>query len=133
MRASRQTELEETFPTHVVCKWMGNSPKVAQKHYLQVTDSHFEKAVQNPVQQASAMLGTAPLPAPTCDQNTPENAENIGIRDAKINPTRARTWNDRTKICCVTITPPGYVYDAPKSVVAESNADLTEFQADFVQ
>ena len=91
MRASRQTELEETFPTHVVCKWMGNSPKVAQKHYLQVTDSHFEKAVQNPVQQASAMLGNAPLPAPTCDQNTPENAENIGIRDAKNNPTRART------------------------------------------
>ena len=24
---------------------------VAQKHYLQVTDEHFSKAVQNPVQQ----------------------------------------------------------------------------------
>ena len=24
-------------------------------HYVQVTDSHFEKAVQNPVQQASEM------------------------------------------------------------------------------
>ena len=43
LRASRLTELEETFPTHVVCKWMGNSPKVAQKHYLLTTDEHFEK------------------------------------------------------------------------------------------
>ena len=36
---------------------MGNSPKVAQKHYLQVTEEHFEKAVQNPVQQPAATPG----------------------------------------------------------------------------
>lgn len=36
---------------HVVCTWIGNSQIVAQKHDLQVTDEHFEKAVQNPVQQ----------------------------------------------------------------------------------
>jgi len=44
MRASRQTELEEVFPSHVVCAWMGNSQQVARKHYLQVTDDHFKKA-----------------------------------------------------------------------------------------
>jgi len=44
MRASRQTELTEDFPSHVVCTWIGNSPNVAKKHYLQVTDAHFEKA-----------------------------------------------------------------------------------------
>ena len=71
MRASRQTELEETFPTHVVCQWMGNSPKVAQKHYLQVTDAHFEKAVQNPVQQASAGGRSAPHRAPTDPKKKP--------------------------------------------------------------
>ncbi len=27
LRATRQTELEETFPTHVVCEWLGNSPR----------------------------------------------------------------------------------------------------------
>src|ERR1700722_3759277 len=50
LRASRQTELEDLFPSHVVCAWIGNSPRIARKHYLQVTESHFEKAVQNPVQ-----------------------------------------------------------------------------------
>ena len=44
LRATRQTELEETFPSHVVCAWIGNSPRVARKHYLQVTDSHFDRA-----------------------------------------------------------------------------------------
>lgn len=26
LRSSRQTELAETFPSHAVCKWIGNSP-----------------------------------------------------------------------------------------------------------
>ncbi len=45
LRSTRQTELEEQFPSHVVCAWMGNSESVAKKHYLQVTDTHFEKAL----------------------------------------------------------------------------------------
>ena len=44
-RASRQTELENTFPSHVVCSWLGNSPTVAHRHYLRVTESHFEQAL----------------------------------------------------------------------------------------
>jgi hypothetical protein len=37
--------LEEQFPLHVVCDWLGNSRTVAAKHYLQTTDAHFEKAL----------------------------------------------------------------------------------------
>ncbi|MGC6448781.1 MAG: tyrosine-type recombinase/integrase [Rubripirellula sp.] len=44
LRSSRQTELEENYPTHVVCSWLGNSPSVAQKHYLTVTEDHFNSA-----------------------------------------------------------------------------------------
>ena len=58
LRSSCETELAETYPLHVVCAWLGNSQLVAMKHYLQVTDEHFERAsridaeaVQNPVQQ----------------------------------------------------------------------------------
>ncbi len=47
LRSSRQTELEEIFPTHVVCGWIGNSPQVARKHYLQTTDEHFERAIKS--------------------------------------------------------------------------------------
>ncbi|MBN2129817.1 MAG: site-specific integrase [Sedimentisphaerales bacterium] len=44
LRATRQTELCERWPEHVVCAWIGNSRSVARKHYLQVTDEHFERA-----------------------------------------------------------------------------------------
>jgi integrase len=46
LRSSCQTDLEERFPSHVVCSWLGNSPAVARKHYLQVTDAHFEAATK---------------------------------------------------------------------------------------
>ena len=45
LRASRQTELEERFPRKTVCEWMGNSETVADHHYLQVLQEHFDRAV----------------------------------------------------------------------------------------
>jgi integrase len=45
LRASRQTELENQFPAHVVCDWLGNSESVARKHYLQTTEDHFTSAI----------------------------------------------------------------------------------------
>ena len=61
LRATRETELVETFPLHVVTSWLGNTAAVAVKYYLQVTDEHFQRAarggdaeaVHNPVQQPS--------------------------------------------------------------------------------
>ena len=60
LRASRETELAAEYPLHVVCAWIGNSALTAQKHYLQVTESDFERAaksgavaLQNPVQSAA--------------------------------------------------------------------------------
>ncbi len=44
LRSSRQTELEQEYPSYVVCAWMGNSQAIARKHYLQVIDDHFEQA-----------------------------------------------------------------------------------------
>jgi len=44
LRSSRETELCEVWPEHVVTKWIGNSPAVAREHYLQVTEEHFERA-----------------------------------------------------------------------------------------
>lgn len=57
LRATCQTELEEVFPTHVVCSWLGNSPRVAHGHYLQVTEEHFAKATQKATQQVTAQRG----------------------------------------------------------------------------
>ena len=51
LRSTRQTELTEKFPSHVVCAWLGNSRAVAQDHYLQVTDAHFAQAVAEPTRR----------------------------------------------------------------------------------
>lgn len=59
LRSTRQTELEETFPTHVVCAWIGNSPQVARAHYLQITDDHFDRATAERTGKASGALADA--------------------------------------------------------------------------
>ena len=80
LRSSRQTELAEPYPIHVVCAWIGNSRAVAQEHYLQVTDAHFAqaiqevavpKAAQNPAQSAAVNKGNAPESSERNDENHP--------------------------------------------------------------
>ena len=44
LRSTRETELAETYPIHVVCSWIGNTQAVAAKHYLQTTEEHFQRA-----------------------------------------------------------------------------------------
>jgi hypothetical protein len=46
MRASRQIELQREFPLHVVCSWLGNSPRIAQQSYLLVIEDDFVKAAE---------------------------------------------------------------------------------------
>jgi len=70
LRTTRQTELTDRLPAHVVCAWLGNSQPVAMKHYLQVTDDHFKQAVQNPVQPVSAAT-CQDLPAEPGKENKP--------------------------------------------------------------
>lgn len=58
-RASRETELAERYPVQVVCSWIGNSPAVAARHYLQTTEEHYARATaevaQNVAQQSLEM------------------------------------------------------------------------------
>jgi hypothetical protein len=59
LRATRETELAESFPLHVVCAWIGNSQSIAARHYLQVTDEHFGRAIQESAQAAPDTPGEA--------------------------------------------------------------------------
>jgi integrase len=60
MRASCATHWAEALPAHVVAKWLGHSPLVAAKHYLQTRDAHFEVAIRG---GARVGLATEPMPA----------------------------------------------------------------------
>jgi integrase len=71
LRASCETDLAGKEPLHNVTAWLGNTPKVAMKHYLQTIDSDFDRVtkggsqggaesgavvVQNAVQTESALI-----------------------------------------------------------------------------
>jgi integrase len=60
MRASRSTELIKEFPEHVVTAWMGHSKRIAQKHYLQVTEADFKQATENPTQNPTQHVTVTP-------------------------------------------------------------------------
>ena len=86
MRASRETELTERFPVHVVAAWLGNTPKIASKHYLMATDDHFRAATED----CSALQPALQQPAGTprkSSQAVPE-AENglAGGHDQNARP-----------------------------------------------
>ena len=59
LRSTRQTELTNDWPVHKVCAWLGNSPAVAFKHYLQKpTDDDYEKAAQKAAQHPAVKCFT---------------------------------------------------------------------------
>lgn len=74
LRDSRETELAESFPLHVVADWLGNSPRTALAHYTQVTEDHFRRALQNPVQQVAALART---------DSQDDEAESPHVRDLR--------------------------------------------------
>jgi integrase len=74
LRASRQTELAERYPIHVVCAWLGNSAAIAREHYLQVTESHYEQAAQKAAQSGAERA---------CQGRTAEPAENEKAHESK--------------------------------------------------
>ena len=63
LRSTRQTELAEQFPAHVVCSWIGNTERVADDFYLQTTDAHFAKAIAQPIETNATANSAAQNPA----------------------------------------------------------------------
>ncbi|MEM8866544.1 MAG: phage integrase SAM-like domain-containing protein [Planctomycetota bacterium] len=49
LRSTRETELLDQYPIHVVTSWIGNSPKVAIRNYGQVTKEHLARATGRPL------------------------------------------------------------------------------------
>lgn len=71
LRSSCQTELAERFPEHLVCKWLGNSQRIADQYYLVMRDEDFANAaetecsaLQKAVQHTGRLVATACKPMP---------------------------------------------------------------------
>lgn len=74
LRASCETDLlNDGFPMHAVTMWLGNTPRIALKHYTRVRDEDFyraaggaesgARAVQIPVQSGAYTKGQSGTPA----------------------------------------------------------------------
>jgi len=91
LRSTRETELAGQFPIHTVCYWIGNSTLIAAKHYLQVTDDHFDKAVKG-VDPAAEKAAHNPAHAA---QKTAQNiAEQNGREKAALGEFISQVFGD---------------------------------------
>jgi hypothetical protein len=78
LRKTRQIELTDIHPQHVVCAWLGNSEDVAKKHYVKVTDGHMAagclvSACQKAGPKAGLSVTAMPSHAVSAKSQTLEN------------------------------------------------------------
>lgn len=103
LRASRETELTEKHPLHVVCDWIGNSAVIASRHYLQVTDDHFAKALEIDPDQSGAECGA--LSAKSGAQNAAQHSaadRSKEVKEAK-RPCEYRANVHPIAVTCSTV------------------------------
>ena len=75
LRSTRRTELQEIFQDHVINPWLGHFGAMAAKHYLQVTDEHWQQAANS----------RTPTGTPITTENNPsgENPETKKARNLR--------------------------------------------------
>jgi len=45
LRATRESELASQYPLHVATAWIGNTARIAERHYLQIPDTFYKQAI----------------------------------------------------------------------------------------
>ena len=111
LRASRETELAKEYPIHVVTAWLGNTPRIAMKHYLQVTDADFERAARTPTEggaesgarsaQNAAQSGRAANRVEPHERSaTPVGCGSFAVpRETQLIATKGLSGEDRIRTC----------------------------------
>jgi len=89
LRASCETDWVERYPSHVVAKWLGHSPKIAAEHYLMSREHHFENVVGGNATGAAAAPEPGQQALLVCDAN----CDSAGSRTGQHGAAR----NDRTR------------------------------------
>ncbi len=98
LRASRATELEKEFPAYLVDRWIGNSSKVRQDHYLVVAEDDYREAASRPVGLPGTIPGTSSSQQKasrrvTADRKTRFSPKNPVVAETSSTLDRDRTCN----------------------------------------
>ena len=80
--------MADKYPEHVLTKWLGNTPKVAKEHYLQVTDEHILLATMKPTVVVQG--GAKCAPSSYCTEGYPEER---GISSKVVSVEGAERYN----------------------------------------
>jgi hypothetical protein len=102
LRASRETELMRGCDLATVCKWIGNSPAAAAKHYATSVDlsSDFRRATgqggvqaQQKAQQSPAVSDAQGLTSPEpINEKAPENRGSVDSCQASATADKSDAW-----------------------------------------
>ena len=101
LRASRETELMREYDLATVCKWIGNSPEVAAKHYASSVDlnADFQRAAglpheaQQKAQQSAAEKAVQPMTAVTDDDaEVLKNTKKVTSRQSVPHRDTSNLW-----------------------------------------
>mgnify|MGYP003871074515 CR=1 FL=1 len=74
MRGSCACDWVERFPAHVVAAWLGHSPLIAARHYLQTRDTHFDMATNEPASNAATQAHRRDPTGAQAETPNPQNA-----------------------------------------------------------
>ena len=106
LRSTRETELADHLPAHVVSAWIASSVPVAARHDLQVTDEHFRQAARNAAQKPSAGGRNESKPAPPAERT--DDVTSVPFEDLREHaalcegPGNASNGRYRTRTCDLT-------------------------------
>lgn len=94
LRSSCETDLMKAHPIHCVCSWIGNTPAIALRHYLQVVEADFEKATRGGAESgAVSVQNVGQAGADDTGQETTVATEpliNVGFRRHMFDSVRSR-------------------------------------------
>lgn len=78
LRASRATEIAETYPQHVATAWLGHTQAVAEVHYWKTREMYFDRAVNGTAGKCPECKAALPAKAkfcPACGKEIPQDAK----------------------------------------------------------
>ena len=88
LRASCESDLANSFPLAVVTKWLGNTPSVALRHYVDPTESAFDQALQWMPSQGGAKSGAQVAQNPA---QQPAVTNGVKSQTSMLNPDSGST------------------------------------------
>ena len=102
MRSSCESDLVKRHPLHIAARWLGNTPRIAEKHYLITSNADFDEA--SGMEREAKAEGGAESGAVDVQKviSEPESVQKAVQHDPATDRTKQNPAGTYTKSCGVT-------------------------------